>query len=398
MLALDVMLTWIDNSVPAGQRGLIFASIDRLDIYARSEIIVSRFMSTHHNGLVNCISTLLDIKVKRDHMAGIHSMLDESSNVMVRIRKHIADGALDILDVLHTMVLLRALPNTYSILVVALSGEANLTRMEAERRILLEAERQATHSKGVVGNSSGHAKSTGKSFQRNSNHNKDRRNDHPPAVSKDQVRNGSRPDFNGQLSHASYRPVQPEATTVRRAEVRPSGSGEKKKKVSFQNRGKGKSSFVPQGHSKSTVAQLDDDQHGWTFTATSCADYSPRPGSLPDDVDDDNDKEIPLIGRAFKTQNVPGEDSDDDSVQSTLSDRGNQIDEVPSPGPTVTANDPTVRDWSRPCRSSHFAQYRRDRIAGNLQDFRYQDQLFEPMVVQIIWTVTKTIRVIVCHS
>ena len=29
--ALDVMLTWIDNSVPAGQRGLIFASVDLLD-------------------------------------------------------------------------------------------------------------------------------------------------------------------------------------------------------------------------------------------------------------------------------------------------------------------------------------------------------------------------------
>ena len=120
--SLDVMLTWLDHSVPAGQRGLIFASIDRMDIYSRSEIIKSRFMSTHQNGLVNCISTLLDIKVKRDHMAGIHSMLDESSNVMVRIRKHIADGALDILDVLHTMVLLRALPSSFSILVVALSG------------------------------------------------------------------------------------------------------------------------------------------------------------------------------------------------------------------------------------------------------------------------------------
>ena len=51
--ALDVMLTWIDNSVPAGQRGLIFASVDRLDIFARTEIIVGRFMSTQHNGLVN---------------------------------------------------------------------------------------------------------------------------------------------------------------------------------------------------------------------------------------------------------------------------------------------------------------------------------------------------------
>ena len=57
-------------------------------------------------------------------MAGLHAMLDESNNVMVRIRKHIADGALDILDVLHTMALLRALPNTNSILVVELSGEA----------------------------------------------------------------------------------------------------------------------------------------------------------------------------------------------------------------------------------------------------------------------------------
>ena len=141
-------------------------------------------------------------------MAGLHAMIDESNNVMVRIRKHIADGALDILDVLHTMVLLRALLNSFSILVVALSGEANLTRAEAERRILLEAERQATHSKGVVGNSSGHAKSTGKSFQRNSNHNRDRRNDHPPAVSKDQARSGSRPDFNGQTSQPSFRPVQ----------------------------------------------------------------------------------------------------------------------------------------------------------------------------------------------
>ena len=49
---------------------------------------------------------------------------------MIRIRKHIADGSLDILDVLHTMVLLRVLPSSYSILVVALSGEANLTRLE----------------------------------------------------------------------------------------------------------------------------------------------------------------------------------------------------------------------------------------------------------------------------
>ena len=74
--ALDSILTWIDNSVPAGQRGLIFGSVGTRDIYARSQIIVSRFMSTHHNGLVNCISTLLDIRVKRDNMAGLHSMLD----------------------------------------------------------------------------------------------------------------------------------------------------------------------------------------------------------------------------------------------------------------------------------------------------------------------------------
>ena len=221
-----MMLTWIDNSVPAGQRGLIFASVDRVDIFARSEIILGRFMSTHHNGLVNCISTLLDIKVRRDNMAGLHSMLDESNNVMIRIRKHIADGALDILDILHTMVLLRALPNSYSILVVALSGEANLTRLEVERWILLEAERQATHSRGVVGSSGGHVKSTGKVFHRSSNNGKDRKTDPQPAASRDQARSGSRPDFNGQTSQPSYRAVQPEAQTVRRPEVRPSGSGE----------------------------------------------------------------------------------------------------------------------------------------------------------------------------
>ena len=95
-------------------------------------------------------------------MAGLHAMIDESNNVMVRIRKHIADGALDILNVLHTMVLLRVLPSSYS------SGEANLTRAEAERRILLEAERQATHGKSMVGSTGGHAKSTGK-FNRHSN-------------------------------------------------------------------------------------------------------------------------------------------------------------------------------------------------------------------------------------
>ena len=76
---------------------------------------------------------------------------------------------------------------------------------------------------------------------------------------------------------------------------------------------------------------------------------------------------IPLIGRAFKTQNVPGDDSDEDLVLSTLSDLMNQIDEVPSPGPTVTANDPTERGRSRPCRSSPFVQHRGDRIAVNLQ-------------------------------
>ena len=159
------------------------------------------------------------------------------------------------------MVLLRALPSSYSILVVALSGEANLTRLEVERRILLEAERQATHSKGVGGNSGGHAKSTGRVFHRSSNNGKDRRTDPQPAATKDQVRTGSRPDFNGQTSQPSYRAVQPEAQTVRRPEVRPSGSGERKKKTSFQNRGKGKSNFVPQGHSNSVVAQADDYQH-----------------------------------------------------------------------------------------------------------------------------------------
>ena len=64
---------------------------------------------------------------------------------------------------------------------------------------------------------------------------------------------------------------------------------------------------------------------------------------------------------------MPGDDIDDDSVLSTLSDLMNQIDEVPSPGPTVTANDPTERARSRPCQSSPFAQHRGDRIAVNLQ-------------------------------
>ena len=153
--------------------------------------------------------------------------------------------------------------------------------------------------------------------------------------------------------------------------MRPSGSGERKKKTSFQNRGKGKSNLVPQGHSKSVVAQADDDQHGWAFTASSCAVYSPIPGSFPDDVDDDNDKEIPLIGRACKTQNVPGYDSDEDSVMSTLPDliTGplNQIDEVPSPGPIDATCYPIMRGRSRPCRSSPFAQDRGDKIAVNLQ-------------------------------
>ena len=69
--ALDVILTWLDHSVPARQRGLIFSSIDRLDVYSRSDIIKGRFMSTHQNGLVNCISTLLDVKVRRDNMGRI---------------------------------------------------------------------------------------------------------------------------------------------------------------------------------------------------------------------------------------------------------------------------------------------------------------------------------------
>ena len=49
--ALDVILTWIDNSVPAGQRGLIFSSIDRLDIYSRSENVDSSewFGKLHFN-------------------------------------------------------------------------------------------------------------------------------------------------------------------------------------------------------------------------------------------------------------------------------------------------------------------------------------------------------------
>ena len=92
--ALDSILTWIDNSLPAGLRSLIFGSVGARDVYARSQIIVSRFMSTHQNIFATCISTLIDIRVKRDNMTGLHAMLDESSKVMVRIRKHLADGAL----------------------------------------------------------------------------------------------------------------------------------------------------------------------------------------------------------------------------------------------------------------------------------------------------------------
>ena len=75
--ALDTILNWIDNSVPVGQRGLIFGSVGSRDTYPRSQIISGRFMSTHQNGLVNCIGTLLDIKIKQGNMAGLHVMLNE---------------------------------------------------------------------------------------------------------------------------------------------------------------------------------------------------------------------------------------------------------------------------------------------------------------------------------
>ena len=185
--------------------------------------------------------------------------------------------------------------------------------------------------------------------------------------------------------------------------MRPSGSGERKKKTSFQNRGKGKSNFVPQGHSKSVVAQADDDQYGWAFTASSSTVYSPRPCSFPDDVDNNNDKEIPLIGRACKTQNVPGYDSDEDSVMYTLPDLIteplNQIDEVPSPGPLVATCYPTMRDRSRPCRSSPFAQDRVDRIAVNLQFGVFlSGSAFRAHGRPIIMDIDSEIRVIVFHS
>jgi hypothetical protein len=152
---LLAMSQWLVQSVLPENLLPIFGEYAYDDIYNRSRAIKLRFRTSNKHGVITSVTRLLEVKMTKETVAGAHSFVDEVRALMRRLRSHLTDGGLNLVDVVETMILVRGLPKGggWSVLSMAMSTDETLTAAQIVERILQQAER-LTSDKALKGGES----------------------------------------------------------------------------------------------------------------------------------------------------------------------------------------------------------------------------------------------------
>ena len=149
---LLAMAQWLVSSVLPENLLPIFGEYAYDDIYNRSRAIKLRFRTSNKHGAITAVTRLLEVKMTKETVAGAHTFVDEVRALMRRLRSHLTDGGLNLVDVVETMILVRGLPNGggWSVLSMAMSTDETLTAPQIVERILQQDER-LTSEKALKG-------------------------------------------------------------------------------------------------------------------------------------------------------------------------------------------------------------------------------------------------------
>ena len=99
-----LLAQWITNSVSPENLLPIFGSLPFTDfhllIYGRVKAIRLRYQTSNRHGVITSISKLLEVKMTSESQAAAHTFIDKIKSLMLRIRTHLRDGDLDLVQVI----------------------------------------------------------------------------------------------------------------------------------------------------------------------------------------------------------------------------------------------------------------------------------------------------------
>ena len=78
-------------------------------VFNRSRAIKLRFRTSNRHGVIASVTRLLEVRMTKETVASAHSFVDEVRALMRRLRYHLTDGRLNLVDVVETMILVRGL-------------------------------------------------------------------------------------------------------------------------------------------------------------------------------------------------------------------------------------------------------------------------------------------------
>jgi len=94
-----LLAQWVTNSVSPDNLLPIFGSLPFTDLYGRVRAIRLRYQTSIRHGVITSISKLLEVKMTSESQAAAHTFIDKIKSLMLRIRTHLRDGDLDLVQV-----------------------------------------------------------------------------------------------------------------------------------------------------------------------------------------------------------------------------------------------------------------------------------------------------------
>ena len=202
-----LLAQWVTNSVSPENLLPIFGSLPFNDIFGRVRAIRLRYQTSNRHGVITSLSKLLEVKMTSESQASAHVFIDKIKSLMLRIRTHLRDGELDLVQVIEIMVLINGLSTKdgWPVLAMALSTDEALSFEVMCERILQQAERlSVSNSRGRSEASPSVGGGAGKGVAKAVNGNKK-----TPKVSSESGQGQTekfRPYWHGQHTKSTYQP------------------------------------------------------------------------------------------------------------------------------------------------------------------------------------------------
>ena len=129
---------WITSSVSPENLLPIFGSLPFTDLYGRVRAIRLRYQTSNRHGVITSLGKLLEVRMASESQGAAHAFIDKIKSLMLRIRGHLRDGDLDLVQVIEIMVLINGLSNKdgWPVLAMALSTDETLSFEVMCERIL----------------------------------------------------------------------------------------------------------------------------------------------------------------------------------------------------------------------------------------------------------------------